>query len=83
MIYYATSALLILGLSIIVLKPQLLFKIIGIELMVLSSIINFIYIDSTQLNGLDGQIFSLFILAITVCEVIVLSAMIIGFSKKT
>lgn len=72
-----------MGFLIIVLKPQLFFKIIGIELMVLSSIINFIYIDAIQFNKIDGQIFSLFILSTTVCEVIVLSAMIIGFKKKT
>ena len=65
------------GLAIIIIKRNMIFVLLGIELLLNASVLNLVAFDRLH-NGLaGGQIFGLFVIVIAVCEAAVGLAIII------
>lgn len=56
------------GLVIVLTKQQALFVLLGIELMIHATCLNFVVFGNYDAERQQGQIFVLFILAMVVCE---------------
>ena len=62
------AALFVIGLMIVIIKRNAIMVLLGIELMLNASNLNLVAFNSYYANRLDGQIFSLFVIVIAVCE---------------
>lgn len=62
------AALFVIGLMIVIVKRNAIMVLLGIELMLNASNLNLVAFNGYYANRLDGQIFSLFVIVIAVCE---------------
>jgi NADH:ubiquinone oxidoreductase subunit K len=75
---YILSALLFsIGLMVVIMKRNAIMMLIGIELMLNAANLNLIAFNQKIPNELDGQLFSLFVMVIAVCETAVGLAIIL------
>lgn len=75
---YILSALLFsVGLMIVLVKRNAIMVLMGIELMLNASNLNLIAFNQKAPDTLDGQLFSLFVMVIAVCETAVGLAIIL------
>lgn len=75
---YILSALLFsVGLMIVLVKRNAIMVLMGIELMLNASNLNLIAFNQKTPDALDGQLFSLFVMVIAVCETAVGLAIIL------
>jgi NADH:ubiquinone oxidoreductase subunit K len=75
---YILSALLFsVGLMVVIMKRNAILMLMGIELMLNAANINLIAFSQKTPNELDGQLFSLFVMVIAVCETAVGLAIIL------
>lgn len=65
------------GLMIVVIKRNAIMVLIGLELMLNASNLNLIAFNSLHPDHLDGQLFSLFVIVVAVCEAAVGLAIIL------
>jgi NADH-quinone oxidoreductase subunit K len=65
------------GLAIIVIKRNMIFVLIGIELLLNASVLNLVAINGRHNDSPDGHIFGLFVIVIAVCEAAVGLAIVI------
>lgn len=63
-----SAALFVIGLMIVIVKRNAIMVLLGIELMLNASNLNLVAFNGYYANRLDGQIFSLFVIVIAVCE---------------
>ena len=63
------------GLAVVLTKPNVLWMLIGIELMLQAASLSFVLFSSYDPEQ-QGQVFALFIMAMTVCETAVALAII-------
>ena len=61
-----------IGLLIVLTKRNIVFVIIGVELILQAAISNCIVFDSQYPNQLQGQILVIFSMAISICEIVLL-----------
>ena len=64
--------LFVIGLFIVLTKRNIVFVIIGVELILQAAISNCIVFDSQYPNQLQGQILIIFSMAISICEIVLL-----------
>lgn len=76
-ILFLSAALFTIGLTIIIVKRNAIMLLIGIELMLNAGNVNLIAFNSYHTHRLDGQLFSLFVIVIAVCEAAVGLAIIL------
>jgi NADH-quinone oxidoreductase subunit K len=62
------ASLFVIGLMIVIIKRNAIMVLLGIELMLNASNLNLVAFNGYYANRLDGQIFSLFVIVIAVCE---------------
>ncbi len=75
---FILSALLFsIGLMVVVMKRNAIMMLMGIELMLNAANLNLIAFNQKTPNQLDGQLFSLFVMVIAVCETAVGLAIIL------
>lgn len=75
---YILSALLFsIGLMVVIMKRNAIMMLMGIELMLNAANLNLIAFNQKTPNELDGQLFSLFVMVIAVCETAVGLAIIL------
>ncbi|MEJ1241321.1 NADH-quinone oxidoreductase subunit NuoK [Chryseolinea sp. T2] len=65
------------GLSIVIIKRNMIFVLMGIELLLNSSVLNLVAFNRIHNDVPDGQIFGLFVIVIAVCEAAVGLAIVI------
>ena len=65
------------GLTLIIIKRNMIFLLLAIELMLNASIINLVAFNRVHNGTADGQLFGLFIIVIAVCEAAVGLAIVI------
>ena len=65
------------GLTIIIIKRNLIFVLLGIELLLNASVLNLVAFNRLHNGSADGQIFGLFVIVIAVCEAAVGLAIVI------
>lgn len=77
-IYIITALLLFgLGLTIVLTKRNLIFMLMGLELMLNGVNVNFVYFSQFDQNPDQAQIFSLFIMMVAAAEVAIALAIIL------
>lgn len=67
-LYILSALLLSIGLVIVIVKRNAIMVLMGIELMLNAANINLIAFNQKVTMSVDGQIFSLFVMIIAVCE---------------
>ncbi|GCC50522.1 NADH-quinone oxidoreductase subunit NuoK [Chryseotalea sanaruensis] len=67
-LYILSALLLSIGLVIVIVKRNAIMVLMGIELMLNAANINLIAFNQKTPQTLDGQVFSLFVMIIAVCE---------------
>lgn len=67
-LYILSALLLSIGLVIVIVKRNAIMVLMGIELMLNAANINLIAFNQKTPQSLDGQVFSLFVMIIAVCE---------------
>lgn len=67
-LYILSALLLSIGLVIVVIKRNAIMVLMGIELMLNAANINLIAFNQKNPQALDGQVFSLFVMIVAVCE---------------
>ncbi len=72
-----------IGVFILITKSDLLLQLIGIELLFNAANVNFVAFSFYDPNFLQGQIFSLFVFIVSVCEISIAIAIFIQLYKKT
>ncbi len=77
-LYYLSAFLFCAGLFIAVTKRNAIMVLLGIELMLNAANINLVAFNQLHPSNLDGQMFSLFVIVIAVCEAAVGLAIILG-----
>ncbi len=70
-----------IGLCIVLVKKSLLFKLIGLELMLNAGMINLIFWNQNVNSSLNGQVFTLLVMAIAASEIALALAIIVQLSK--
>ena len=70
-----------IGLCIVLVKKSLLFKLIGLELMLNSGMINLVFWNQNVNSSLNGQVFTLLVMAIAASEIALALAIIVQLSK--
>ncbi len=76
-LYILSALLLSIGLVIVIVKRNAIMVLMGIELMLNAANINLIAFNQKVPMSVDGQIFSLFVMIIAVCETAVGLAIIL------
>lgn len=76
-LYLLSTLFFSVGLMIVIMKRNAIMMLMGIELMLNATNINLIAFNQKTPNELDGQLFSLFIMVIAVCETAVGLAIIL------
>lgn len=72
--------LFILGLSIIIIRRNLLFMVLGLEVMINSAALSFIVVG-TYLNQVDGQIIYILIITLAASESAIALALLLKFYR--
>jgi NADH:ubiquinone oxidoreductase subunit K len=67
-LYILSALLLSIGLVIVIVKRNAIMVLMGIELMLNAANINLIAFNQKTPQALDGQVFTLFVMIIAVCE---------------
>jgi len=67
-LYILSVLLFSVGLMVVIMKRNAIMMLMGIELMLNAANINLIAFNQKTPNELDGQLFSLFVMVIAVCE---------------
>jgi NADH-quinone oxidoreductase subunit K len=67
-LYLLSALLLCIGLIIVIVKRNAIMVLMGIELMLNAANINLIAFNQKTPNAPDGQVFTLFVMIIAVCE---------------
>lgn len=67
-LYILSALLLSIGLVIVIVKRNAIMVLMGIELMLNAANINLIAFNQKTPQALDGQVFSLFVMIVAVCE---------------
>jgi NADH-quinone oxidoreductase subunit K len=67
-LYLLSALLLSIGLIIVIVKRNAILVLMGIELMLNAANINLIAFNQKMPNAPDGQVFTLFVMIIAVCE---------------
>jgi NADH:ubiquinone oxidoreductase subunit K len=67
-LYILSALLLSIGLVIVIVKRNAIMVLMGIELMLNAANINLIAFNQKNSQVLDGQVFSLFVMIVAVCE---------------
>ena len=75
------AALFCIGLLIVIIKKNSIMILLGIELMLNASNINLIAFNRIYADKLDGQMFSLFVIVVAVCEAAVGLAIVLSVYK--
>ena len=57
-----------IGITIVIIKRNAIFMLLGIELMLNASNINLVAFNKLYPDRLDGQMFALFVIIVAVCE---------------
>lgn len=70
------------GLYVIIIKRNTIMVLLGIELMLNAANINFIAYNRIYADRLDGQIFSLFVIIVAVCEAAVGLALVLSVYRN-
>ena len=66
---FLSATLFSIGLMIIIIKRNAIMMLLGIELMLNASNLNLVAFNTLYSERLDGQIFSVFVIVVAVCEV--------------
>jgi len=74
---YLGALLFSIGLTIIIVKRNMIVILLGIELMLNASVLNLVAFNQQHSNSIDGHMFGLFVIVIAVCEAAVGLAIII------
>lgn len=80
-ILYLSAFLFSIGLMIIIIKKNAIMVLLGIELMLNAANLNLIAFNQLQPNLFTGQIFSLFVIVVAVCEAAVGLAIVLRMYK--
>jgi len=80
-ILYLAALLLTAGLAIVIVKRNAIMVLLGIELMLNASNLNLIAFNRLQPDKIDGQMFSLFVIVVAVCEAAVGLAIVLRVYK--
>jgi len=80
-ILYLAALLLTAGLAIVIVKRNAIMVLLGIELMLNASNLNLIAFNRLQADKIDGQMFSLFVIVVAVCEAAVGLAIVLRVYK--
>lgn len=67
-LYILSALLLSIGLIIVIVKRNAIMVLMGIELMLNAANINLVAFNQKTPQALDGQVFSLFVMIVAVCE---------------
>ena len=67
-VLYLSAFLFSIGIMIIIIKKNAIMILLGIELLLNAANLNLIAFNTIHAERLDGQIFSLFVIVIAVCE---------------
>jgi NADH:ubiquinone oxidoreductase subunit K len=65
---FLSAALFSIGLAVIVIKKNTIMVLLGIELMLNASNLNLVAFNRLYPTNLDGQMFSVFVIIVAVCE---------------
>lgn len=65
---YLSALLFSIGLAVVIIKKNTIMMLLGIELMLNASNLNFVEFNRHYASSIDGQIFALFVIVIAVCE---------------
>lgn len=57
-----------IGLAVVIIKKNAIMVLMGIELMLNASNLNLVAFNKMYPNNLDGQMFSIFVIIVAVCE---------------
>ena len=76
-----SAFLFCVGLATVITKKNAILLLIGIELMLNAANLNFIVFSSYDVDAIQGQLFVLFIIVVTVCEVAIGLAIILKVYK--
>lgn len=76
-LYIISTLLFSVGLMVVIMKRNAIMMLMGIELMLNAANLNLIAFNQKIPNELDGQLFSLFVMVIAVCETAVGLAIIL------
>ncbi len=77
-ILFLGATLFVMGLMVVVVKRNAIMILLGIELMLNASNLNLVAFNTHHITHMDGQIFSLFVIVIAVCEAAVGLAIILN-----
>ncbi len=80
-ILYISGALFFIGTLVVLTRKNAILILMGIELMLNASILNFIAFDSTH-KGISGGLMALFILVVAAAEVTLALAILLGIYKR-
>jgi NADH:ubiquinone oxidoreductase subunit K len=80
-ILFLSAFLFSIGLTIIIVKKNAIMVLLGIELLLNASNLNLIAFNRLQPEILTGQIFSLFVIVVAVCEAAVGLAIVLRIYK--
>jgi NADH:ubiquinone oxidoreductase subunit K len=78
---YLSALLFSIGLMIIIIKQNAIVVLLGIELLLNAANINLVAFNHLQPNTFTGQMFSLFVIVIAVCEAAVGLAIVLRVYK--
>ncbi len=74
---YLGALLFSIGVTIVVVKRNMIVVLLGIELMLNASVLNLVAFNRQHATNIDGHMFGLFVIVIAVCEAAVGLAIII------
>jgi len=74
---YLGALLFSVGLTIVVVKRNMIIVLLGIELMLNASVLNLVAFNQQHGQSIDGHMFGLFVIVIAVCEAAIGLAIII------
>lgn len=79
---YLAALLLAVGLMIVIVKRNAIMVLLGIELMLNASNLNLVAFNYLRPGQIDGQMFSLFVIVVAVCEAAVGLAIVLRVYKN-
>jgi len=74
---YLGAVLFSIGITIVVVKRNMIIVLLGIELMLNASVLNLVAFNQRYGENIDGHMFGIFVIVIAVCEAAVGLAIII------
>ena len=82
LLLFLSALLFFVGLAVVLTKQDVIFVLIGIELMLNAACFNLILLSSHHPQGIQAQAFVLFILAVVACEMAVGLAIVLKVYQK-